>query len=162
MTNPGGGKNDIPNRLKRHFFIMNMLPPDNAIVQDIYGNMTNHKFKPEVFKDDKNAYENIKSICNATIEIWKTVKEKFIPTPMKFTYNFTMKDLSKIMLGIFRIDTPTMKNSKQLNNLLTKDVVVHLWRNEVTRVIADRFIEEADVEKYKNILYDVCTRNFKE
>jgi len=44
MTNPGGGKNDIPNRLKRHYFIVNMLPPENVIVQNIYGLMINHKF----------------------------------------------------------------------------------------------------------------------
>ena len=30
------------------------------------------------------------------------VREKFIPTPMKFTYNFTLKDNSKIMLGALR------------------------------------------------------------
>jgi len=37
MTNPGGGKNDIPNRLKRHYFIMNMLPPESITVQNIFG-----------------------------------------------------------------------------------------------------------------------------
>jgi len=35
MSNPGGGKNDIPNRLKRQFFIFNMLPPESVVVQNI-------------------------------------------------------------------------------------------------------------------------------
>lgn len=41
-------------------------------------------------------------------------------------------------------------------------MVVHLWRNECTRVIADRFIEEPDIEKYNNLLYEITTRIFKD
>lgn len=114
MTNPGGGKNDIPNRLKRHYFIMNMLPPESLTVQNIYGFMQAHKFPESLMKDDKGAVENIAQLCLATIDLWKIVKEKFIPTPQKFVYNFTMKDLSKIMLGIFRIDSQKLKTSKTL------------------------------------------------
>lgn len=158
MTNPGGGKNDIPNRLKRHYFILNMLPPESQTVQNIYGSMSAHKFPDSLMKDDKGAMENIAQLCQATIDIWKIVKEKFIPTPLKFTYNFTMKDIGKIMLGIFRIDLKTMKSSKTLTGLLTKDVVVHLWRNESSRVISDRFIDKNDIEKYKVILNEVTSK----
>jgi dynein heavy chain len=37
MGHPGGGRNDIPNRLKRQFFSLNMAPPSNKSVGDIYG-----------------------------------------------------------------------------------------------------------------------------
>lgn len=78
--------------------------------------MISNKF-PEKQDNDKGFFENIGQLCNSTIELWKLVKEKFIPTPLKFTYNFTMKDISKIMLGIFRIDSLKLKNSKTLYNL---------------------------------------------
>merc|ERR1719272_1109171 len=36
MTHPGGGRNDIPARLKRHFMLMNLMPPEMEAINDIY------------------------------------------------------------------------------------------------------------------------------
>jgi dynein heavy chain len=75
--------------------------------------MIEHKFpEKEVCEKNDKVMEHIKDLCNATINLWKDVKKDFIPTPQKFTYNFTMKDLSKIFNGLFRIATTTLKNSK--------------------------------------------------
>lgn len=39
MNTPGAGKNDIPNRLKRHFFAFTMVMPSKTTVDNIYGQM---------------------------------------------------------------------------------------------------------------------------
>lgn len=37
MNVPGGGKNDIPNRLKRQFAIFHAPPPSTAALNNIFG-----------------------------------------------------------------------------------------------------------------------------
>lgn len=37
MNVPGGGKNDIPNRLKRHFAVFYVPPPSDAAINSMFG-----------------------------------------------------------------------------------------------------------------------------
>jgi len=159
MTNPGGGKNDIPNRLKRQFFIINCLAPSSTVVSSIYKSMIDHKFTKV---SNKEVTDNIEKMCQATVDLWNRVREKFIPTPMKFTYNFTLKDISKIMLGALRIDNAKLLESNKNMNVLPKDIVVYLWRNENTRVLSDRFVEENDLERFRIILDEITKNHFDE
>ncbi|CAN0157685.1 unnamed protein product, partial [Laminaria digitata] len=46
MNHPGAGKNDIPNRLKRHFFIFNMIVPPEESIHSIYGRMVSQTVTP--------------------------------------------------------------------------------------------------------------------
>jgi len=159
MTNPGGGKNDIPNRLKRQFFIINLLAPSSAVVSSIYKSMLDHKF---IKVSNKEVTDNIDKMCQATVDLWNRVSEKFIPTPLKFTYNFTLKDISKIMLGALRIDNTKLLESNKNMSVLSKDIVVYLWRNENTRVLSDRFVDEADLEKFRIMLDEITKNHFDE
>jgi len=49
MMHPGGGRNDIPHRLKRHFFSINMTPPSQRSIENIYGRILQALFDPKKY-----------------------------------------------------------------------------------------------------------------
>ena len=91
MNHPGGGRNDIPNRLKRQFFIFNMILP--LSIEGIYGPIVRFQFRLDAknhgFTDEvKKVIENLTA---ATIKLWDYVKKAMLPTPAKFHYLFNMR-----------------------------------------------------------------------
>lgn len=69
MNHPGGGRNDIPNRLKRQFFIMNMTSPSQRSIENIYGKILDVIFNPKRYS---NEVINMKSLLiDSTITLWE-------------------------------------------------------------------------------------------
>jgi dynein heavy chain len=101
MNHPGGGRNDIPNRLKRQFFSINMTPPSNKSVGDIYGSVLGALFTPKKYSQDVT---NMKTyLIDATIAVWETVGKRLLPTPAKFHYLFTIRELARVFQGIAKV-----------------------------------------------------------
>ena len=107
MQHPGGGKNDIPNRLKRNFFIFNMVLPSIVSINDIYGQMLKGRFPAG--KVPEETLKVVKELTVATIALWRTMKDKMLPTPAKFHYIFNLRELSRVFQGIMLTPTDTIK-----------------------------------------------------
>jgi len=66
------------------------------------------------------------------------------------------------MLGALRIDNTKLLESNKNMNVLPKDIVVYLWRNENTRVLSDRFVEDSDLERFRIIMDEITKNHFDE
>ena len=101
MNHPGGGRNDVPHRLKRQFFSMNMTSPSQRSIENIYGRILEAVFNPKKYSPDVVGMRNV--LVDTTISVWEEVKRKLLPTPAKFHYVFTMRELSRVFQGIFTV-----------------------------------------------------------
>uniref|UniRef100_A0A1A9WR67 AAA+ ATPase domain-containing protein n=1 Tax=Glossina brevipalpis TaxID=37001 RepID=A0A1A9WR67_9MUSC len=135
MIHPGGGRNDIPNRLKRHMAIFNCTLPSNNSMDQIFNQIGCGYFCLARFEEE--VVNVVPSLVPLTRNFWQSVKGKMLPTPSNFHYVFNLRDLSRIWEGILKVAGEECK---------TVSDILKLWRHECTRVIADRFTDFKDTK----------------
>lgn len=156
MQNPGGGKNDIPNRLKRNFYIFNLVLPSITSINDIYGQMLSGRFPSNKFTAD--TMEVVNKLTTATIGLWKSMKDKILPTPTKFHYIFNMRELSRVFQGIMLTPTETIKSGgyrceQKLMPFISGGVtLLSIWKHECTRVFSDKLTNIKDKKMYESFM----------
>ena len=136
MIHPGGGRNDIPQRLKRHFVTFNCTLPTDDAIDHIFGTIAQGHFNANRGFPDEVA-NLMQLLVPMTRKIWKITKERMLSTPSKFHYVFKLRDLSRIWLGMIGVQSNVVTNS---------DVAIKLWRHEITQVLSDRLVSDVDKE----------------
>ena len=167
MNHPKGGKNNIPNRLKRQFFIFNLVMPNEQSVNDIYKEIIDLYFplKPATSAYDRASLNKMaQKLTGLTNSLLFKLKNKFQPTPIKFHYNFNMREMSRTFQGVFAISE--YLNILKKSKINSKDMVYSvdtllliLWKHEATRVFCDKLRDLEDKNEYNNILEEVIKTN---
>ena len=118
-------------RLLSLYTTFNLIFPSQDNLQRIYNSiLLSHlkKFPAEI-------QELTTKLTDSTLKLYRQIVEQLPRTPVKFHYIFNLRDLSRVYEGMLR---------STIDKFSTKQSIIRLWRNECTRVFADRLITEED------------------
>ena len=139
----------IDPRLQRHFVTFACSMPCEQDLSTIFGTVLN----AHMFNFDRRVQSMSKNITDATITLHKEISSKFLPSAVKFHYNFTMRDLASVFKGLLNSRAPEQTQPIQ---------VTRLWYHEVTRVFADRLVTESEVARCRDVIVNVGKRFFED
>jgi dynein heavy chain len=146
MGHPGGGRQDIPNRLKRHFFIFNLILPTIQVINEIYGQMMHGRYHDVVVSTFTRMTEFLPEI---SVKLWNWMRFRMLPSPTKFHYTFNLRDVSRLFQGILRTPRSSVTDEKTF---------VQLWRHECERVFCDKLTTIEDKKLFMEQL-SICTKD---
>jgi len=165
MNHPGGGRNDIPHRLKRHFFSINMTAPSQRSIENIYGRILEVLFSPKKYSQEVIGMRPL--IIDATIGIWDAVKRRLMPTPAKFHYTFNIRELARVFQGICGVaqkaEYKVIANCSNLKDKIKPELfLIALCRHECERTFVDKLISNGDKKIFHDLLDRVTKEKFRE
>lgn len=126
----GGGRNEVDPRFMSMFSVFNLVFSSTVTLFHIYSSILSghlNEFPEEVLQAD--------NLITMTLNLYNFIIVQLPPTPNKFHYIFNMRDLSRIVAGLCKTTAKFFFAVHQ---------IVRVWRNEFTRVICDRLINEED------------------
>eukprot|EP00002_Diphylleia_rotans_P013390 TRINITY_DN2619_c0_g1_i7.p1 TRINITY_DN2619_c0_g1~~TRINITY_DN2619_c0_g1_i7.p1 ORF type:complete len:4501 (-),score=1146.89 TRINITY_DN2619_c0_g1_i7:169-13671(-) len=148
--NPYQGHRKVDPRFLRHFALFGVPFPSTDCIKQIYGSiLSNHlvSFDPSISKMSDR-------IVAATIELQlDKIRPVFFPTANKFHYNFSMRDMTNVILGL-QLSRPEVYN--------TPESIIKLWFHECSRVYCDRLLSDSDVVLMTGIVVDAYKKYFFE
>lgn len=142
--NHKNGSFTIDPRLQRHFMTIACQMPSESALMTIFQSIIHDHFVSNDF--DLKTQQMSQSIAEATINLLRETSNKFLPSAIKFHYNFNMRDVMNVLKGMLLY--------RPMRDLKTSSVP-RLWYHEVTRVFSDRFVNEMEINKFHDMAINI-------
>ena len=144
----GGGLYDIPERLLRHFFYINVPKlSKNSMTTIISTLMTTQMANFSSAVNELN-----RSTVSAFLDIFEKCSQFLLPIPSKLHYIFSLRNIIRVLKGIL------LTIPQDVNDDVT---FVKLWYHEMMREFNDRFNSENDRSWFQNSMSEVISKHFR-
>jgi dynein heavy chain len=144
--NPTAGSFTICERAQRHFATFACIMPSKEDLVTIYRSI----FAGHLAGFPNAVTDGIDKIVDGTLQLYEDVAKKFLPSAIRFTYNWNLRELSNIFQGL------CMMRQGEYNTFID---VVKLWLHENARVLSDRFFDIAELDVYQGLLKEVIKKS---
>ncbi|CAM9353290.1 unnamed protein product [Choristocarpus tenellus] len=141
MAPPGGARAVISPRTQSRFNVLNLTVGSDSQVVRIFDSILSPKLA-----DFENEVKPLGTkIAQATLKVYQSSVETFLPTPVKSHYLFNMRDMAKVIEGCMQASPITVD---------TRQVAIRLWSHECQRVFADRFVQDStnDEGRFREVI----------
>ncbi|XP_056424426.1 dynein axonemal heavy chain 14 isoform X2 [Hyla sarda] len=147
---PGGGRSEISPRLLKHFCMLTLPHPSVQALQHIFQVQLGSFLLRHNFLADIQKCRSLLSSC--AIAMYYRTCHSMLPTPAKCHYTFNLRDLFKVLRGLFQASEAV---------IITKDMAAQLFVHETTRVFHDRLVDAGDREIFYQCMSEELLNYFK-
>lgn len=144
-----GGSNFIFPRLYRHCFVVAVDSFEDATLSQIFNTINEWHFAKGYV--DKVAMM-AKGVSSALCDIYSNAIKRFLPTPEKSHYTFSLRDVTRVVQGLVMVPPKRLGEPEKL---------IRLWAHETYRVFYDRLIDQKDREALLDMVKDSCRANLR-
>lgn len=146
--NPTAGSFEVCERCQIHFATFSCSMPSTEDLQTIY---------EQIFKGHLNGFESAAQnaaspLVSATIKLVDRVAQRFLPTSIRFTYFWTMREMSNIFQNMCLSKSSYYTNAASL---------IRLWAHECRRVLSDRLITVGEIEEVNTFMGEAFKAELK-
>jgi len=146
--NPTAGSFEVCERFQIFFATFACMMPSKSDLMLIYTSL----FGGHLRGFNQNIQDLAPKIVDSTIELHARVLQKFLPSAVKFTYNWNMRELTNVFQGMCR---------SRPDNYTTLNSVMRLWSHECSRVFLDRLISLEEIEMAFGFFREVTEKLMK-
>ncbi|KAH7825191.1 dynein haevy chain 4, outer dynein arm beta [Monocercomonoides exilis] len=148
--NPTTGSFTIDPRLQRHFVTMAVNFPDAESIKHIATSLLEGHFSNGF---SGNVLKTVPKVVSAMMDIHKRVSATFLPTAIKFHYQFNLRDLANVMGGLQQATPEVVRNPL---------ILARMFKHEATRVYADRLTSLAEWKQFDTHMDQVMDASFSD